>query len=262
MKKLALLLSTFLVLQALPAIAALPDLSPLTARYRITVNGIPAGAEAKVEIRPVGAARYETSFRVQNRFFRHDEVSRFDWNACHITAREYRHEFSGLGIDRESALVFDWQRMVAIESRGEKVREITLTPDIADGLNMAMLARCRLREGKRTLDFPVIYRGERKPLHFEVTGNEKVETPIGTFDTLVIERRYPNARFKRTRVWVAPALDWFMVRFEHVENPAARGSLLLTDFVIDGKKTMPAGTVTTPGAAATGTSPATGGRTP
>lgn len=237
-------LSALLLSGLLPgaACAALPDLVPLVASYRTTVNGVPAGTPATVEIRAIGGTRYEASFHVRNRFFRHEEVSRFDWQACKLTAREYRHEFAGLGIERDSALVFDWQRMLAIETRGEKLREIKLTPDIADGLNMAMAARCRLREGARALDFPIIYRGERKEMHFAVTGREAVETGIGSFDTLVIERRYPNSRFKKTRVWVAPALDWFMVRFEHVENPAARGSMLLTGFTLDAKpQPAPAG---------------------
>ncbi|MFP5382764.1 MAG: DUF3108 domain-containing protein [Gammaproteobacteria bacterium] len=218
-----------------PACAELPGLSPLVASYRTTVNGVPAGTPAKVEIRAIGGTRYEANFHIQNRFFRHEEVSRFDWQDCKVTAREYRHEFAGLGIERDSAVVFDWPRMLAIETRGETLREIRLTPDIADGLNMAMLARCRLRNGERALDFPIIYRGERKELHFVVTGREVVETALGNFDSLVIERRYPNSRFKRTRVWVAPALDWFMVRFEHVENPAARGSMLITGFSQEGK---------------------------
>lgn len=235
----------------LPALAAagLPDLSPLKASYRITVNGVPANTAATVEVRTVGDNRHEVAFRVQNRFLRHDEVSRFEWHACKIKPLEYRHEFTGLGIERDTALLFDWHRRIAIETRGQKLREIPLADDIADGLNMAMVARCRLREGQARLDFPIIYRGERKELHFVVTGREVIETAIGTFETLVIERRYENSRFKRTRVWVAPDLDWFMVRFEHVENPAARGSLVLTEFVRDGKP------VTLKPARNTGTSP-------
>lgn len=229
--------SLLALLAMLPALAAaaLPDLSPLKASYRITVNGVPAGTAATVEVRPVAENRHEVAFRVQNRFFRHDEVSRFEWHACRVKPLEYRHEFTGMGIERDTALLFDWQRHIAIETRGTKLREIPLADDIADGLNMAMAARCRLREGGTRLDFPIIYRGERKELHFAVTGREVIETAVGQFDTLVIERLYESGRFRRTRIWVAPELDWFMVRFEHVENPAARGSLLLTEFVRDGK---------------------------
>lgn len=218
-----------------PAIAAsLPDLAPVSARYRITVNGIPAGTPAHVEIRPQGGARFEASFRVENRFMRHYELSHFDWHACQVTAHDYQHEFHGLGIDRQSAIRFDWQRKVATESRGGKRSELPIEPGVFDGLNMAMLARCMLRDGARRLDLTVLYRGERKDVHFVVTGQEKVETALGTFDAWVVERRYPQ-KSRRTRVWVAPALDWFMVRFEHVENAVARGSLLLTDMTLDGQ---------------------------
>ncbi len=228
-----------ILLLAAPAGAALPELSPLSARYRITVNGIPAGTAATVNVRSLGSEQHEIDFRVENRFLKNHEISRFNWQNCKVVAHEYQHEFHGLGIDRQSAITFDWQRHVAIESRGNQKRELPLSGEIFDGLNMAMLARCRLRDGARSLDFPILYRGERKNLHFEITGQETIETPLGTFDTWIVERRYPQ-RFKRTRVWVAPALDWFMVRFEHVENPAARGSLLLTDITIDGHRMAPA----------------------
>lgn len=223
----------WLALSMAPAWAGLPDLLPLTAQYRTTVNGIPAGTPATVNLRSLGGTRHETSFRIQNRFMTHQEWSRFDWQNCSITAREYAHEFHGLGIDRQSALTFDWERRIAIEARGEKSKELPLTDDIVDGLNMAMLARCRLRDGARSLNFPVLYRGERKNMQFEVIGEEKINTRLGIFDAWIVERRYPQ-RGKRTRVWVAPALDWFMVRFEHVENPVVRGSLLLTAFTLNG----------------------------
>jgi len=218
------------LLLAGPARAGLPDLQPLKARYRITVNGVPAGTAATVELRAINDTLKELAFQVRNRFFQHQESSRFDWKDCQLTPREYRHDFQGLGIERASAIDFDWQRHVATESRGEKRREIALPSPAYDGLNMAMLARCRLRDGARQFSFPVLYRGERKEMTFQVVGNERVTTPIGEFDTVLVERVY-DQRFKRTRVWVAPQLDWFMVRFEHVENPAARGSLLLTEFV-------------------------------
>lgn len=225
-----------LVLPA-PAHAGLPELVPFKARYKITVNGVPAGTAATVELKQLADARREVTFEVQNRFFRHLETSRFDWHACSVTAREYRHDFHGLGIDRQSSIDFDWDRHVAIETRGGKRQELTLPAEMYDGLNMAMIARCRLRDGMRELSFPVIYRGEKRDMLFRVTGQEKIETPVGTFDTWVVERTYEQ-RFKKTRVWVAPQLDWFMIRFEHVENPAARGGLTLIEFSRTGDKTL------------------------
>lgn len=237
MKRLAALAALLLATGGQLLAASLPDLAPVSARYRITVNGIPAGTPAYVEIRHQRDARYEASFRVENRFMRHHELSHFDWQSCQVKAHDYQHEFSGLGIERQSAISFDWERRVATESRGGQRTELPIEPGVFDGLNMAMLARCMLRDGARRLDLTVLYRGERKDVHFVVTGQEKVETVLGTFDAWVVERRYPQ-RSRRTRVWVAPALDWFMVRFEHVENAMARGSLLLTDLTLDGR-TLP-----------------------
>lgn len=238
MIRVCLLLLAALLPAAAPA--ALPELSATVARYKVIVNGIPAGTAATIAVQTgdgkAGAAQsIEASFNVQNRFFKHHEVSRFDWQGCRVTPHEYLHEFQGLGIERSSAISFDHAHGIAVETRGGKRVEIPLTANVTDGLNMAMLARCRLRDGNQRFNLPVIYRGERKELEFAVKGNERVETPAGTFDSVVVERHYPNGG-RRTRVWVAPALDWFMVRFEHVENPVARGSMLLTDITLDGQR--------------------------
>lgn len=218
------------LLPVVAAAGALPDLAPVTARYKVTVNGIPAGTAATVSVHSLGGTRHEASFHVRNRFFNHHEVSRFDWQACRVTAREYAHDFSGLGIERHSALTFDQARSMAVETRGDKRQEIPLAAEVTDSLNMAMLARCRLRDGLQTFMLPVVYRGERKDLTFKVVGKERVTTPAGSWDTVVVARDYPQGG-RRTRVWVAPELDWFMVRFEHVENPVARGSMVLTEFI-------------------------------
>lgn len=211
------------------AAGALPELTPVTARYKVTVNGIPVGTAATVSVQSLGGSRHQAAFNVRNRFFQHHEVSRFDWQGCHVTAREYAHDFSGLGIERHSALTFDQARSMAVETRGDKREEIPLAAEVTDSLNMAMLARCRLRDGLQNFTLPVVYRGERKDLTFKVVGKERVTTPAGSWDTVIVARDYPQGG-RRTRVWVAPELDWFMVRFEHVENPVARGSMMLTEF--------------------------------
>lgn len=223
------ILTLLVVLLPVTTGAALPELTPVTARYKVTVNGIPVGTSATVSVQPLGENRHEASFNVRNRFFNHQEVSRFDWSDCRVTAREYRHDFSGLGIERHSALIFDQANALVVETRGEKRAEIPLAADVTDALNMAMLARCRLRDSVGAFTLPVVYRGERKDLSFTVVGKERISTPVGDWDTVIVARDYPQGG-RRTRVWVAPALDWFMVRFEHVENPVARGSMVLTEF--------------------------------
>lgn len=243
----------------LPAIvrAELPSLSAVTARYKVIVNGIPAGTAATISVQPLGrAGQYEATFNVRNRFFNHREISRFDWQSCQVTAREYRHDFSGLGIERHSALQFDQSRGIAIETRGDRRTELPLAPDVTDALNMGMLSRCRLRDGLKAFSLPVIYRGERKDYSFTVAGKETVETPAGTWEAVVVSRDYPQGG-RRTRVWVAPDLDWFMVRFEHVENPVARGSMVLTGFEEDATAKPPLA-----GSAAPATGTSTRGRKP
>lgn len=213
--------------------AALPTLTPVTARYQITVNGISAGPGAVIRVAQLDGARHEVSFNVQNRFFSHHESSRFDWRDCELRSQDYRVEFHGFGLDREFSLLFDWPRNVAVETTRKGKREIPLAGHLLDGLNMSQYARCQLFRGKRELHLGIVDKHETRDLLYTVTGNERISTGLGTLDTVVLENRHAPSRFRRTRLWVAPSLDWFMVRFEHVENPAVRGSLLLTELRVD-----------------------------
>lgn len=217
-----------LLLVAGSAVAELPALSPVLARYQVNVNGISVGTGAEIRITQLEGRQHEVTFNVRNRFFTHRESSRFDWDACRVRSQDYQVDFRGFGLDRHFHLQFDLARDVAVEDDGRRRGEIRLAGHVLDSLNMAQYARCLLREGRQDLHLGIVDRHATRDLHYAVTGREKVATGAGAYDTLVLESRHHASRFRRTRLWVAPALDWFMVRFEHVENPAVRGGMLLT----------------------------------
>lgn len=225
-------LAVLLVLATGTCVAAgLPALTPLTASYLVRVNGLQTNIRAEVELKQTPEGDHTLSFTTHSRFFNHHEISRFSWTDCRARPRHYEMAFTGLGIDRHSTVTFDWQAKRATELAMEEPVQIPLDNNRMDALSMAMTARCWLRDGRQELELPVVYRGGKRDLLFSVSGRETVKTPLGNFDAVVLENRHNNARIKRTRVWVAPALDWFMVRMEHVENPVARGSMLLTDLI-------------------------------
>jgi hypothetical protein len=225
--------------------AGLPELTPISAGYLVRVNGLQTSISARIELAPPALAGEQSlSFTIKSRFFNHHEVSQFDWANCRARPRHYEMAFDGLGIERRSTVDFDWDKQLATESALEQPVQIPLDNARMDALSMAMTARCWLRDGRQRLELPVVYRGGKRDLLFSVVGREPVETPLGTFDAVLLENRHNNARIKRTRVWVAPALDWFMVRMEHVENPVARGSMLLTDLVYDRTKMAPSAPAT------------------
>lgn len=219
-----LLVTTFLALGSHSHADNPFRLQPANASYRLVVNGIPLGLEARVNLRETGEALWQLQFLIDSRLVYHREHSRFRWQGCQARPDQYEYLSKGFGIRRGGKVDFDWTRGVAVN--GEDKR-FALSEQAVDSLAASMMARCHLARGDQQLDYDVADPSGLKTYHYRVIGREPLETPAGTFDTLHLERVYPEGG-RRTELWVAVDLDYFMVRMDHAENPFMRGRIELT----------------------------------
>jgi hypothetical protein len=104
---------------------------------------------------------------------------------------------------------------------------------------MLLKAQCLFAEGLREFTLNAAYGDKVRSHTFVVTGEEEIETPAGTIQTLVIEKRRKKDSQRRTIFWVAPSLQYMLVKARHVENRALFGELLMRSY--EGPK--PDGTV-------------------
>ena len=79
----------------------------------------------------------------------------------------------------------------------------------------------RVADGKRVKDYLLTYRGE-----------EVIETPMGSFKTLHFERIHDDPE-RKSHTWIAPELDYLMVKTIHVEDDKPV-EMILTDAKIEG----------------------------
>lgn len=199
------------------------ELRPASASYRLVVNGIPLGLEARVNLDDVGADQWQLRFLIDSRLVYHREQSRFHWRDCSARPSHYEYLSKGFGIKRGGGVTFDWDNGLA-RSTLENFQLPALT---VDSLAASMMARCHLARGDRELNYVVADPRGLIPYHYRVLGREALETPAGIFDTLHLERVYPEGG-QRTELWVAVDLNYFMVRMDHAENPLMRGRIELT----------------------------------
>ena len=80
--------------------------------------------------------------------------------------------------------------------------------------------------GKTQLSYPLIHKGKEKTHKYNVIGTEMVETGMGNFEALVVQRQRSNPD-RRTTFYVAPALDYLIVKINHRENSLANVSMTL-----------------------------------
>lgn len=114
-------------------------------------------------------------------------------------------------------LSFDWQTK-KVEFNSEKEQEIfDLDTTLYDPLSFFIEARCELMAGKKEFSYPLIHKGDKKTHNYQVVGTELVKTGQGEVEALVIERDR-KSESRQTRLYVAPSLDYLLVKIEHQES--------------------------------------------
>ena len=145
-----------------------------------------------------------------------------------IVPISYRRR-DGLG-GRDSDMRFDVvQGQVHIDYRGNS-QTIDWEPGIYDLLSLRLvLSNDQAREALQDVYRVVDDRGRIEEVDVEIVGRETLSTPLGEFDTVLLE--YRNRRRDRLyRLWIAPGLDAAMVQLEQHEGGSLRGSLSIVEY--------------------------------
>lgn len=225
-RRAALLLALAWVLPAAAAEPAFP-LKPFRATYAASLNGMPLGVEASVQLANAGDNEWDITLAATGKLINFRETSRFHWQDCHAKPLRYRYEFRGYGVDRKLWLDFDHAQGKATGTSRKGPVSYTVPAGANDELALSFTARCELLKGRHEASFDVATTTGIKKFTFRVDGQEKVKTALGEHEALRIQRVRKEGGKRRSILWVAPALDYTMVKMEHVERLGLRGAILL-----------------------------------
>ncbi|MCC1495657.1 DUF3108 domain-containing protein [Alcanivorax sp. 1008] len=220
---------TFILpLLILAGAAGADPLQPFEAEFRLHVSRIPTTIKATLELGPTDQSD-EYRMQMENRSFliKNREQSFFSWNDCAPRSNRYEHQFRGFGIRREHSMTFNWDSQDVLFDDGQEQGHYPIEPDTLDELTMLLKAQCLLAEGEKEFTLSAAYGDKVRSHTFMVTGEETVSTPAGDIDTIVIEKKRKADSQRRTIFWVAPSLQYMLVKARHVENRALFGELLM-----------------------------------
>jgi len=163
---------------------------------------------------------YRINFALEHRLFSFNQEAHFrSGSDCQVTPTDYkettRRAFGGK--KDTQTLTFDWDHKVAHYQKDDKDKEFSLDNKVYDPISFFFEARCALMQGDKALAFPLIRKGDKKTQQYRVTGTEVVNTPLGDFEALVVERQRKSKK-RQTRLYVAPELGYLLVKIEHREN--------------------------------------------
>lgn len=197
-----------------PASAA--DLRPFEARYELSSGTTTVGEMRLVlERRTDQDYRYTATSRATGligHLFGGEIVERSEGTLAKHRIRPQHYAYQRTGHrEREVLLRFDWAKSQVINTVNDDPWVMAIPAGTLDKLAVQLALMIDLGRGQRQLDYAIADGGKLKRYHFEVTGRETLDTPLGAVETLRIRRDRGRAE-RYTLLWCAPRWDYAPIR--------------------------------------------------
>lgn len=195
------------------------SLEPFYREYKSTFAGM--GAKSSRELREIEPGIWELSLKARNLIARYEETSRFtlDENGYPVPQTHY---FKGrlFGIGREETTEFNWETETATWERSDDRRTAELHQGVVDRILYQILVPRDVKAGKELTTYEFVNRGELRSYQFENMGEETMDFDDSRVDTIKLERVYDDGE-KQTTIWVAPELDYEIIKIAHQDDDGA-----------------------------------------
>lgn len=176
---------------------------------------------------------YRFDFDVESLVADMRERSEFLWDEerCHLVPLSYRNKLDAVvASDRSASFVHDRDdKMIRGSYRGSDFA-FPSHPRYVDPLGMQIQVRQDLKAGKTTMKYHMIHKGKALVDKYQVVGEEVLEIDSKSYKTVRIEKVRPDTSDRETYLWMAPDLDYTLIRLLHQEPDGDRYEVIMTDF--------------------------------
>ena len=165
--------------------------------------------------KPIGYAKWFVSTTLKER-------SEWILHNGQLRPLSYHYDRSGdkKKLARHVHITFDWEVMRATNTINNDPWHMAISDNTLDKLLYHLAVVYDLQRGRTELSYTVADGGKLKTQRFEIIGEERIETPLGTFNTLKLK----TSGKRDTFIWCAPKLDYLPVQLEQSEK---RGTLTM-----------------------------------
>lgn len=199
---------------------AFPD--RFQARYTLHAGGLEVGTTT-ISLSPVSSGRYEylTVSRATGvaALLGFEEIrERSVWQSGESGIRSLRYSYDRRGRkERRVEVIFDWSKGRVTNTVNGQNWHMSVPERTFDKQNYLLALMLDLASDKRRMSYRIADGGKLKTYVFRCLGKQSIETEIGDFDTVVMERIRANAK-RKTVFWLAPSLSFLPVQIEHREG--------------------------------------------
>ncbi|MFC6635086.1 DUF3108 domain-containing protein [Microbulbifer taiwanensis] len=222
------LFSLFLFFLSSQLLAA--ELKPFSATYSASFNGIGVTAERRLS---GGNSSWRLDFSADSLFANIEEYSRFGSEQGHLVPQHYEYHKTGLGRDRHTVLNFEPGRVVNV-SNAKRTLE-NAPKGVLDKISYQLQLALDVAAGKKTLEYLVADGRKIRDYKFAVAGKETLQTPLGSIETIKVQRLRDGDSERETVIWFAPQWNYALVKLMQQEEDGKTYQISLTKLSIDEK---------------------------
>lgn len=225
----------------IPSFAQERALTEYSAYYEASTNGISGNAER--HLIKTGEQQYRLNISLEAKvggieIGDLEQASEFHWDGSVIRPTNYNYQVSGVSSDVET-VSFNWEAGVALSANEDESWTLDLNGQVLDQLSYQQALANDIANGKQNnLEYHLIDGSEIESHHFRLLGTEVIETPMGSFNTLKLERVRAQDSGRSTTIWLATDWDYLLTKIEQTNSSGLQIQLQLTNALVAGKQVV------------------------
>ena len=133
----------------------------------------------------------------------------------------YSYKRTGDRKKRDVSIEFNWHTRKIKNTINGDFWHMPIEPAVMDKLLYQLAIMYDLQNGQTPDTYLVADGGGIKTYRFEKLGEEIIDTPLGSFNTVKMLRHKPGSS-RRSVFWCAPELDFLQIKVEHTEKDGSR----------------------------------------
>lgn len=227
----------FTALIVLLTTAAMPTLAEpaiYRAEYVAEYQGLPVRARGIREFTSLGDNRYRLVSSATSLFANVTESTEFMREGDALTPLNYEYHRKGMGKNEHKSLHFDWEQERLFHEDSSSALARNTLDKLAYQYKLRTDVAAAIKAGMPTteLSYHIADEEKRKTYDFRITGEEMLETPVGSLRTVRVERVRDNEE-RQTIFWLAADHEFLLIRLIQLEDKKGF-ELNLDSAVIDG----------------------------
>ena len=191
-------------------------LPPYEATYTTKLRGVKITGTRKFE--NTSDNKYKVSWKAKALWMRLNEWSEFELiDGKRIRPISYHYTRKGLGTDKPTHILFDWENNIINASKGDDKYQFALEPNTLDRLSyqVQMQIDLLIKPDSEQLNYIIANHDRLARYVFNFEKQEVIKTELGNTLSRIFKR---EKRDKTTRIWLSQEQYFVPVKIEQTED--------------------------------------------